>query len=126
MTTNYYNGSINVSDLKIWSHVGVLDKERKYGQWFTLNFSVKFNLDNNILKDDVKNCIDYSIAIKDIQKFSFEFSCMTIENFVEQISLRLEALYGRVPIHIHLTKCSPPVPGFMGSVSVELFKNGYI
>ncbi|MED5165551.1 MAG: dihydroneopterin aldolase, partial [Cyanobacteriota bacterium] len=29
-------GAIHVNDVRLWAHVGVLDHERREGQWFSL------------------------------------------------------------------------------------------
>ncbi len=118
-------GVIHVSQLKLWSHVGVLEEERINGQWFSLDFSLRLNLDAAAKSDNLEFSADYSLAIKALQSFAFEFYCLTIEHFSEQILLNLEALYGPVPMFIRLSKCSPPVAGFNGSVSVDMKRNGF-
>ena len=67
--------------------------------------------------------ISSEITIKAIKKLSFEIKCLTIEYFSDQILNLLESLYGPVPIHILLTKCSPPIHGFTGSVLIEKKRN---
>ena len=73
--------------------------------------------------DDYQLSADYSIAIKELQNLSFNLNCLTIEYFSEQILNCLEKLYGDIPIQITLTKCSPPIPGFEGSVSIKRSRN---
>ena len=112
-------GAIHVTELNLWSHVGVLPKERLNGQAFLLDFSLWLNLDNASKNDELNESADYSVAIKRIQQLSMEINCLTIEHYSEKILDALESLYGAIPMRILLRKCSPPVDGFSGYVSIE-------
>ena len=35
---------IHIRDLRLWAHVGVLDHERRDGQWFQLDITLGLNL----------------------------------------------------------------------------------
>ena len=123
----YPNSSaIHIKDLNLWAHVGVLESERKNGQSFVLDISFWLDLDESSRLDQLDNSIDYSEAIKAIQNLSFKIKCLTIEYFSDQILNVLESLYGSVPMSIMLKKCSPPIDGFTGSVSIEKQRNFYI
>ena len=94
---------IHIKDINLWAHVGVLESERKYGQSFVLDISFWLDLDESSKLDQLDNSIDYSEAIKAVNKLSFEIKCLTIEYFSDQILNLLESLYGSVPIHILLS-----------------------
>ena len=110
---------IRVSNINLWAHVGVLEDERKYGQNFLLNLSLWFDLEDSSINDDLSKSIDYSLSVKAIQKLSFNITCLTIEYFSKCILDLLEEIYGQIPMRISLSKCSPPIKGFIGSVSIE-------
>ena len=112
-------GAIHVRDLSLWAHVGVLEKERILGQKFLLNFSLWLDLDQASKYDDISTSVDYSLAIRRLQKLSLEINCLTIEHFSEKILDLIESLYGPLPMKVLLTKCAPPVEGFDGDVQVE-------
>ena len=114
---------IHIKDINLWAHVGVLETERIHGQSFLLDISFCVNLDEASKLDQLDKSIDYSEAIKAVKKLSFEIKCLTIEYFSDQILNLLESLYGPVPIHILLTKCSPPIQGFTGNVLIEKKRN---
>ncbi len=118
-----YEGAIHISDLRLWAHVGVLQKEQEYGQWFNLDISIYQNIDNASKNDDLSETIDYSIAINKIQKLAHEVNSKTIENFSEQVLNSLEELYGSVPMRVLLSKCDVPVSGFNGNVAVERYRH---
>ena len=115
--------AIHIKDINLWAHVGVLDIERINGQSFVLDISFWLDLDESSKLDQLDKSIDYSEAIKAVQKLSFEIRCLTIEYFSDQILNLLESLYGQVPINIMLKKCSPPIDGFTGSVLIEKKRN---
>ena len=115
--------AIHIKDINLWAHVGVLDFERINGQSFVLDISFWLDLDESSKLDQLDKSIDYSEAIKAVQKLSFEIRCLTIEYFSDQILNLLESLYGQVPINIILKKCSPPIDGFTGSVLIEKKRN---
>ena len=123
MSDKYKLSSIHVQSLNLWSHVGVLDHERLLGQSFLLDFTVWIDLESAALNDDLSKTADYSLAIKSIQQLSLDINCLTIEHFSERILEKFETLYGDVPIQITLEKCSPPIEGFNGSVSITRSRN---
>ena len=113
-------GVINVQNVNLWAHVGALDQERLHGQSFLLDFKIWLNVHQAAVNDDLSKTADYSHAIKAIQQLSFELDCHTIECFCERILDCLENLYGQVPVHVFLRKCSAPIPGFTGTVGIEM------
>tara|TARA_Y100001968_G_C19307810_1_gene692521 strand:- start:78 stop:470 length:393 start_codon:yes stop_codon:yes gene_type:complete len=114
---------INVKDLTLWAHVGVLEKERLLGQPFSLDFSLWIDVSNAARNDDLSATVDYSIPIKGLQDLAFRENCLTIERFSETILDFLEGLYGQIPMKIVLRKCEPPVAGFNGYVEIERKRN---
>lgn len=112
-------GAIHVNELRLWAHVGVMEHERREGQWFSLDFSLWLDLDQSSVDDDLGSTADYSLAITGLQGLSCELRCLTIEHFSERVLQLLEDLYGPVPMRVLLRKCAAPVPGFSGSVAVE-------
>ena len=115
--------AIHIKSINLWAHVGVLESERINGQSFVLDISFWLDLDESSKLDQLGKSIDYSEAIKAVQKLSFEINCLTIEYFSDQILNLLESLYGSVPIKILLRKCTPPIDGFFGTVLIEKKRN---
>ena len=114
---------LKVNDINLWAHVGVLEEERIHGQSFLLDLTISLDLKDAVNNDDLKNSVDYSIAVAKIQQLSLSINCKTIEYFSEKILDLLESLYGFLPIEITLTKCSPPIDGFNGSVALTRNRN---
>ena len=110
---------ILVRDLRLWAHVGVLESERQLGQWFELDLKLGFDLSAAATGDDLGASLDYSRAIKALQRQASEVQVQTLEHYSELIFTCLEELYGPVPMQLELRKCRAPVPGFGGSVAVR-------
>ena len=108
-----------VRGLRLWAHVGVLERERQLGQWFELDFSLGWDLAAAGSSDDLSRSLDYSRAIIALQAQARSIRCLTLEHWSEQILSLLEELYGPVPVWLELRKCAAPVPGFSGIVAVQ-------
>ena len=110
---------IVVRGLRLWAHVGVLEPERRLGQWFELDLELGWDLAAAAAGDDLTATLDYSRAISALQQQARSIVCLTLEHWSEQILVLLEELYGPVPMVVELRKCQAPVPGFSGSVAVR-------
>ncbi len=115
--------ALEILDINLWAHVGVLNEERLLGQSFTLDIILWIEIEKASINDDLSSTIDYSLAVNSIQELALEIKCKTIEYFSEVIFDRLENLYGSIPMEISLRKCSPPIEGFTGSVSIIRKRN---
>ena len=118
------NDAIHVQGLRLWAHVGVLEQERRDGQWFSLDISLWIDLSAAAADDDLASSLDYSLAIRSLQALAREIRCLTIEHFSDRVLDCLEQLYGPVPVRLTLSKCAAPVPGFDGVVAVERIRHG--
>jgi len=119
LTTEALKDALHISDLRVWAHVGVLDHERRDGQWFSLDLSMRLDLDDAARNDDLSRSADYSLAVQAVQSLANSLQCQTIEHFSERVLALLEELYGPVPMRVLLRKCAAPIPGFGGTVAVE-------
>ena len=116
--------AIHVRDLMLWAHVGVLEHERRDGQWFSLDITLWQDLGAAAAADDLGTSLDYSKAITALQALARGLVCQTIEHFSDRVLDQLEQLYGPVPVRLELRKCAAPVPGFSGVVAVERRRHG--
>ncbi|WP_353292523.1 dihydroneopterin aldolase [Synechococcus sp. M16CYN] len=116
--------SIHINDLRLWAHVGILERERRDGQWFRLDLRFELDLGPAVVSDNLDNSLDYSLVIRTLQSLARKINCLTVEHFSEQVLNRIERLYGPIPVGLRLTKCAAPVPGFSGLVAVERQRHG--
>lgn len=115
--------AIHVRGLRLWAHVGVLEEERRLGQWFELAFTLRHPLAAAGRHDDLSLSLDYALGIQALQAQARELRCLTLEHYAERVMDRLEQLYGPVPQRLELCKCRAPVAGFRGSVCVERWRH---
>ena len=111
-------------DLRLWAHVGVLEPERRLGQWFELDLELAADLAAAGAADALELSLDYSRAITALQQQARTVRCLTLEHYAERILTLLEELYGPVPMRLELRKCQAPVPGFTGTVAVRRSRHG--
>jgi dihydroneopterin aldolase len=110
---------IRIAGLRLWAHVGVLERERLLGQWFELEIALHQDLCAAGRDDDLSRSLDYAEAIRALQVQARDLRCLTLEHYAERVMDLLEDLYGPVPVRVVVCKCRAPVPGFDGRVSVE-------
>ncbi len=123
MSRSFGLSQINVNNLNLWAHVGVFEEERLRGQAFVLDLIIGIDTEHVSKSDDLKDSVDYSLAVTSIQELSANINCNTMEFFVDKILDLLESLYGPLPVQITLTKCSPPIKGFDGNISLTRTRN---
>ena len=50
--------AIQIRDLELWAHVGVLEQERRDGQWFRLDIQFQLDLLSELSrKTQLKSCV---------------------------------------------------------------------
>ena len=113
---------IRVDNLRLWSHVGVLDHEREHGQWFRVDLELHLDLSASASADSLAATADYSLGVRALQRLAAEIRCHTLEHFSERMFEELEAIYGALPMQLRLRKCHAPIPGFAGTVSLERWR----
>ena len=107
-----------VRGLRLWAHVGVLEHERRDGQWFELSYRLATDLSTPARDDGLTAGLDYAIGVAALQRQARTVNCHTLEHYADRILDCLERCYGPVPIELELIKCAAPIPGFGGQVGV--------
>ena len=110
---------IEVRDLRLWAHVGVLEHERQLGQWFNVSLRLGVDLAATAASDDLEAGHDYALAVTALQEQARTIRCRTLEHFSERMLDRLEQIYGPIPLQLELQKCRAPIAGFDGTVGVQ-------
>ena len=113
---------IRVDNLRLWAHVGVLAHERDHGQWFRVDLALHLDLSKSARADSLAATADYSLGVQALQRLASEITCHTLEHFSERMFEELEGIYGAMPMHLRLSKCHAPIPGFAGTVSLERWR----
>ena len=109
---------LKIEQIKLWARVGVLDAERKLGQLFNLDILLWADFRDCTQNDDVRKTIDYSKLVEILKDHSKKIYCFTIEKYSDGILKVIDKEFRFNKIQIILTKCSPPITGFDGKVSI--------
>lgn len=104
--------------LRLWAHVGVLESERRLGQWFELDAWFEADLTLAACSDRLDDSLDYVEAVTAARRVAADLCCHTLEHFSEQLMDAFAEIYGTRPMGLELRKCAAPIPGFDGTVAV--------
>ena len=115
---------LKIENIKLWTRVGVLEKERELGQLFNLDVFLWADFENCTQNDDIKTTVDYSKLVEILKNQAKKIYCFTIETYSNEIINIINKEFQIKQIKIILTKCNPPISGFDGKVSiVRIFEN---
>ena len=116
---------LKIEKIELWARVGVLEHERRLGQLFSLDIVLWSDFNKCSENDDIKATLDYSLIIQKVKSHSKNFSCFTIEKYSEEILKIIQSDFNPDKLKIILTKCTPPIDGFSGTVSIVKFFQKY-
>ncbi|MBI4737887.1 MAG: dihydroneopterin aldolase [candidate division NC10 bacterium] len=106
--------------IQFHGHHGVREEERKLGQRFVVDVDLSLDLAAAGQRDELAASVDYE------QVYALVVEVGTREQFrlLEALAERLASIIlDRFPVRqvtVRATKPSPPIPGVLGSVSVEI------
>lgn len=112
---------ICLNDLRFFAYHGVLEEERKIGNEFIVNLSVRIPFDPQIDQDDLEATVSYA-DLYEIIKETMSVPMNLLEKVALEISKKIKYAYpekvksGRISIE----KVHPPIPGMLGTASVTL------
>jgi len=109
---------LKIENIKLWARVGVLDKERKLGQLFSLDIFLWTDFEKCTVSDDITKTVDYSKLVQTLKQQSKKIYCFTIEKYSNEILEIINQEFKFSKVKIILTKCNPPITGFDGKVSI--------
>jgi dihydroneopterin aldolase len=113
-------GVIHVNDIEVYANHGCLEEEAVIGGKYIIDAVFHVDVKKAAHYDDLDLTIDYVKVTEIIQR---EMAIRA--KLIESVGYRmLHALQDEFPqadsIKLTLTKISPPIPGQVGSVSIEL------
>jgi dihydroneopterin aldolase len=99
---------------------GVREEERKLGQRFLVDVELRLDLTEAGRRDDLAASVDYG----QVHAMVVEAGTREQFNLIEGLAARIAGvILERFPVQqvtVRCTKPSPPIPGVVGSVSVEI------
>jgi dihydroneopterin aldolase len=123
-STNLMNSmdSIHVTGIRAYGYVGVLPEEQTLGQWFEVDLTLWRSLSKAGKSDRLEDTLDYCSSIQIVQTLIQRARFQLIETLAEEIAQQLLAQGTVEQVKVHLTKLTPPIPNFGGSVAVEILR----
>jgi dihydroneopterin aldolase len=103
--------SLTITDLELWTHIGVPDEERKTEQRIHVTIELLGDLFPVGKTDDVTKGIDYEILTNDVRTLA-NTERKTIERLAEDIAAMILKSYKPQSVKVSVFK--QPLPGVRG------------
>lgn len=109
---------ISLRGVRFYAHHGVFDQERKVGNEFTVDISVRVPVSYGMRADSLEGTLSYA-DIYEVASHEMSIPSLTLEHVAIRIATSLrnrwpELLSGSVAV----CKVTPPIAGYEGSASV--------
>lgn len=111
---------INLTNVHIYAHHGVMEQERKVGAWFTLDISMEASDHGCAFTDAIEETISYA-DVYDVIKREMGTPSQLLEHVAARI---MSAIFDKFPgitgIALTITKDTPPMGGDRLQASVSM------
>lgn len=114
---------LHINGLRCYGYTGYLPEETRLGQWFEVNLSLDLDLAQAAQSDRLEETADYRQIIEAVRQVVEQQRFRTVERLAGAIAEVLLANRRFARVQVRLTKVSPPIPQFGGSITVELSRN---
>lgn len=114
--------TIRLEKIRFFARHGVFEHERRDGNEFEVNLCVEYPSPEVSLlaEDDLEHTISY-VDLYNLVKEEMEKPQRLLETVASSILKRIKSEFPQTTSTCcKITKLSPPIPGFIGKVSVEL------
>ncbi|MEB3358991.1 MAG: dihydroneopterin aldolase [Synechococcales bacterium] len=112
--------TIEVTGIRAYGYTGALPEENVLGQWFEVNLTLWCDLIAAGKSDRLTDTYDYRSAIQTVQTLVKTSRFVLIEKLAAAIADALLEDPILDQVEVRLTKVSPPIPDFSGSVVVTI------
>ena len=111
---------LQINGIRAYGYVGVFAEEKTLGQWFTADLVIEADFQSAAQQDDLAQTLDYAEIIQLTQSEIAKARVNLIETLASHLLDRLLQFNQIQSVNILLTKESPPIPEFSGSVTVQM------
>lgn len=106
--------------IQFYGHHGVREEERKVGQRFVVDVDLRLDLSPAAGVDDLASTVDYEQIHALVVQLGTRECFNLLETLVERIASSILEHFPVRQVTVRATKPSPPLPGLLGGVSVEI------
>ena len=112
--------TIELRDIHLYAHHGVMEQERTVGAWFTIDLTLKLDDHSCAYSDSIESTVSYADVYEIICR-EMKIASNLLEDVCRRIMSRLFDNFASVTdISITLTKDTPPMGGDRLSAAVTL------
>lgn len=115
--------TLQISGIRAYGFTGFFPEEQVLGQWYDVDLTIWLDIAQAAESDCLEDTYDYRSAIKAIQELIRTAKFKLIERLIEAIAQQVLDLGNVGQVRVRLTKVSPPIPDFSGSVSLEIVRS---
>ncbi|PZO60433.1 MAG: dihydroneopterin aldolase [Phormidesmis priestleyi] len=113
--------SIHINDIKAFGYLGVLPEENVLGQWFIVDLTISIDLSAAGKSDALEDTHSYVEIVQETTKLIQTEKFKLIESLAEAVATHALKSDRRIQqITVKVTKPTPPIPDFAGTVAVEI------
>jgi 7,8-dihydroneopterin aldolase/epimerase/oxygenase len=118
--------AICLNGIRGYGYSGALPEEQVLGQWFEVNLVLELDLSLAGESDRLSDTLNYATVVFAVQKLIETAKFALIEKMATAIADTVLQLSSPVPIQqvqVSLTKLTPPIPNFSGTVTIDLTRH---
>ena len=116
-------GIIKLTNIRTFSFHGCLEEEAKIGSNYSVNLTIKTNLEPSAKTDELTDTVDY-VDLNRIVVEEMAIRAKLLEHVAKRIIDRvLEELKMVTKIKVEVTKLNPPIGGDVEGVTIIMKKN---
>jgi dihydroneopterin aldolase len=111
---------ILLQGIQFYGYHGVYDEERRLGQRFLVDVELSLDLAGAESWDDVSQAVDYSRVYAAVLEIGTRQQFKLLETLAARIASTLLERFPIRQVTVRATKPTPPLPGMLSGVSVEV------
>ena len=112
---------IHINDIKAFGYLGVLPEENVLGQWFHVDLKIFIDLSKAGKTDALEDTHSYVEIVQATKNLIQTKKYKLIESLADAIATHaLDSDHRIQQITVKVTKPTPPIPDFGGTVGVEI------
>ena len=112
---------IHINDIRAFGYIGVLPEENVLGQWFHVDLKIFIDLSKAGKTDALEDTHSYVEIVQESKRLIQTKKYKLIESLADAIATYAIESDSRIQkINVKVTKPTPPIPEFGGTVGVEI------
>ncbi len=114
---------LHINNIRAYGYTGLLPEEQRLGQWFEVNLTLWLDLAAAAASDAIADTCDYSQLVTAVQQLVQTQPFQLIETLAAAIAQLALAEAHLTQVRVQLTKLTPPIANFDGSITVEITRS---